>query len=216
MTAQLGARPMTEVQAKTATMKALVQEGEGSADVLHIRSVPRPVLLDDRVLIRVRAASVNALDWHSVHGGRLLTIAGKVMRQQDQPIRGVDFAGTIEAVGKDVTRFSVGDEVFGSSAATFAEYARARADRIAAKPANMTFEEAACFGVAGGTAYQGLLEVARLKPGQRVLVYGAGGGVGTFAVQIATALGAHVTAVTGPRNTASATEMSTVPVENAP
>lgn len=200
MTAQLGARPLTEVQANTATMKALVQEGEGSADVLHIRSVPRPVLLDDRVLIRVRAASVNALDWHSVHGGRLLTIAGKVMRQQDQPIRGVDFAGTIEAVGNDVTRFSVGDEVFGSSAATFAEYARARADRIAAKPANMTFEEAACFGVAGGTAYQGLLEVAGLKPGQRVLVYGAGGGVGTFAVQIAKALGAHVTAVTGPRN----------------
>ncbi len=200
MTAELRTRPMTDVQAETATMKALVQEGEGSADVLHIRNVPRPVLLDDRVLIRVRAASVNALDWHSVHGGKLLTLAGKVMRQKEEPIRGVDFAGTIEAVGKAVTRFRAGDEVFGSSAATFAEYARARESRIVAKPANMTFEDAATMGVAGCTAYMGLTEIAGLKPGQRVLVYGAGGGVGTFAVQIAKALGAHVTAVTGPRN----------------
>ncbi len=200
MSAGVRARPMADVRAETATMRALVQEGEGSADVLHIRSVPRPVLLDDRVLIRVRAASVNALDWHSVHGGRLLTIAGKVMRQKEEPIRGVDVAGTIEAVGKDVTRFRVGDEVFGSSIATFAEYARARVDRIAEKPASLTFEEAASIGVAGYTALQGLRDIAQVKPGQRVLVYGAGGGVGTFAVQIAKALGAHVTAVTGPRN----------------
>lgn len=200
MSAQVRARTMPAAQAETATMKAVVQEGEGSADVLHIRNVPRPVLLDDRVLIRVRAASVNALDWHSVHGGTLLTIAGKVMRQKEEPIRGVDVAGTIEAVGKDVTGFRVGDEVFGSAIATFAEYARARQDRIAIKPATMSFEEGASMGVAGYTALQGLRDIAGVKPGQRVLVYGAGGGVGTFAVQIAKALGAHVTAVTGPRN----------------
>ncbi len=192
--------PMADVQAETATMRALVQEGDGSADVLHIRSVPRPVLLDDRVLIRVRAASVNALDWHSVHGGTLLTLAGKVMRQKEEPIRGVDVAGTIEEVGKAVTRFRVGDEVFGSGVATFAEYVRAREDRIAIKPATMSFEEGASMGVAGFTALQGLRDIAGVKPGQRVLVYGGGGGVGTFAVQIAKALGAHVTAVTGPRN----------------
>ncbi len=200
MSAAVRDRPMADVQIETATMKALVQEGEGSADVLHIRNIPRPVLLDDRVLIRVRAASVNALDWHSVHGGRLLTIAGKVMRQKEQPIRGVDVAGTIEAIGKDVTQFRVGDEVFGSGIATFAQYVRAREDRITEKPASLTFEEAACMGVAGYTALQGLRDIAGVTPGQRVLVYGAGGGVGTFAVQIAKALGANVTAVTGPRN----------------
>ena len=200
MSAGVRDHPMADVQAETATMKALVQEGDGSADVLHIRSVPRPVLLDDRVMIRVRAASVNALDWHSVHGGRLLTIAGKVMRQKEEPIRGVDVAGTIEAVGKDVTGFQAGDEVFGSAIATFAEYARARQDRIAIKPTTMSFEEGASMGVAGYTALQGLRDIAGVRPGQRVLVYGAGGGVGTFAVQIAKALGAHVTAVTGPRN----------------
>jgi NADPH:quinone reductase-like Zn-dependent oxidoreductase len=200
MTADARTDPLTGTQPESASMRALVQEGHGSADVLHIRSVPRPVLLDDRVLVRVRAASVNALDWHSVHGGTLMRMASKVMRQKEQPIRGADFAGVIEAVGSAVTRFRIGDEVFGSSAATFAEYARARADKICAKPPIMTFEEAAPIGVAGGTAYQGLVEIAGLKAGDRVLVYGAGGGVGTFAVQIAKALGAHVTAVTGPRN----------------
>lgn len=200
MAADVHARALSEVHAQPDTMKALVQEGYGSADVLRIKDVPRPVLLDDRVLIRVRAASVNALDWHTVHGGAVMRVAGTVMRQKQEPVRGVDVAGTIEAVGKVVTRFRVGDEVFGSSIATFAEYARAREDRIAAKPANLTFEEAASVGVAGYTALQGLRDIAEVKPGQRVLVYGGGGGVGTFAVQIAKALGAHVTAVTGARN----------------
>lgn len=200
MAAEMTARPLVSMEAGTGTMKALVQEGSGSADVLHIRDVPRPDLLPDRVLLRVRAASVNALDWHSVHGGAILELASKVMRQKEQPVRGVDVAGTVEAVGSGVTKFRVGDEVFGAAVGSFAEYARAREDRVVPKPAALSFEEAACMGVAGPTALQGLRDIGGLKPGQRVLVYGAGGGVGTFAVQIATALGAHVTAVTGARN----------------
>jgi NADPH:quinone reductase-like Zn-dependent oxidoreductase len=200
MAAGTEAQSMTHAQEEVTTMKALVQEGYGSAGVLRVKDVARPELLDDRVIVRVRAAAVNALDWHTVHGGRLMRVAGTVMRMKQEPVRGVDLAGTVEAVGKDVTRFRVGDDVFGCAIATFAEYARAREDRIAAKPANLTFEEAGSIGVAGYTALQGLRDIAQVKPGQRVLVYGAGGGVGTYAVQIAKALGAQVTAVTGPRN----------------
>src|SRR5207244_320574 len=104
------------------TMKAIVQEGTGSADVLHLREVEKPALEDGRVLVRMRAASVNALDWHSVHGGLLLTVITKLMRQKDFPIRGVDLAGVVEAVGKDVTRLRPGDEVFGTGRGTFAEW----------------------------------------------------------------------------------------------
>jgi NADPH:quinone reductase-like Zn-dependent oxidoreductase len=182
----------------TGTMKALVQEGDGSADVLHLREIARPALTPDRVLVKVRAASVNALDWHSVHGGAILTIASKIMRSTEQPVRGVDVAGTVEAVGENVTAFKPGDEVFGNAPASFAEYSSGRTDQLAHKPANISFEQAAAVGVAGRTALQGLRDVAGVKPGQRVLVHGAGGGVGTFSVQIAKALGAHVTAVTGP------------------
>jgi NADPH:quinone reductase-like Zn-dependent oxidoreductase len=182
------------------TMKAVVQEGYGSADVLHLRDIPRPELTEGRVLVRMRAASVNALDWHTTHGGLLLEIIAKVMRQQDEPVRGVDFAGTVEAVGPGVTRFKPGDEVFGGAPAAFAEYVRAREDRLLLKPRTLPFEQAATLGVAGRTALQGLRDHAQVKPGQRVLIHGAGGGVGTFAVQIAKALGAHVTAVTGSRN----------------
>jgi NADPH:quinone reductase-like Zn-dependent oxidoreductase len=182
------------------TMKALVQEGYGSADVLHMRDIPRPELIEGTVLVRMRAASVNALDWHNTHGGLLLEIIGKIMRQKDEPVRGVDLAGTVEAVGPNVTRFKPGDEVFGGAPASFAEYVRAREDRLLLKPRDLPFEQAATINVAGRTALQGLRDHARVKPGQRVLIHGAGGGVGTFAVQIAKALGAHVTAVTGPRN----------------
>jgi NADPH:quinone reductase-like Zn-dependent oxidoreductase len=122
------------------------------------------------------------------------------MRQQDEPVRGVDLAGTVEAIGPNVTRFKPGDEVFGGAVATFAEYVRAREDRLLLKPRDLPFEQAATLNVAGHTALQGLRDHAQVKPGQRVLIHGAGGGVGTFAVQIAKALGAHVTAVTGPRN----------------
>ncbi len=182
------------------TMKALVQEGQGSADVLHVRDVVRPELAEGRVLVRMRAASVNALDWHTTHGGLLLDIISKLVRQTAQPIRGVDLAGTVLAVGPNVTRFKPGDEVFGSAPASFAEYVRAREDRLLPKPTGMSFEQAATLNVAGHTALQGLRDHAQVKPGQRVLIHGAGGGVGTFAVQIAKALGAQVTAVTGPRN----------------
>jgi NADPH:quinone reductase-like Zn-dependent oxidoreductase len=182
------------------TMKALVQEGYGSADVLHLRDIPRPELAEGRVLVHMRAASVNALDWHTTHGGLLLEIIAKIMRQQDEPVRGVDLAGTVEAAGPNVTRFKPGDEVFGGAPASFAEYVRAREDQLLLKPRNLPFEQAATLGVAGRTALQGLRDHAQVKPGQRVLIHGAGGGVGTFAVQIAKALGAHVTAVTGPRN----------------
>lgn len=182
------------------TMKALVQEGRGSADVLHLRDVPRPVLTEGRVLVRMRAASVNALDWHTTHGGLILEIASKIMRSQNEPVRGVDVAGTVMAVGPGVTRLKPGDDVFGGAIATFAEYVRAREDRVVLKPQDLPFEQAATIGVAGRTALQAVRDHAQVRPGQRVLVHGAGGGVGTFAVQIAKALGAHVTAVTGPRN----------------
>ena len=182
------------------TMKALVQEGTGSADVLHLREIERPAIADDRVLIRVRAASVNALDWHNVHGGRALTIIGKLMRQPNIPVRGVDVAGEIEAVGKNVTCLRPGDVVFGTGRSTFAEYATSTERVLVTKPPQLSFAQAACFGVAAVTALQGLRDKGQLKPGQRALVYGAGGGVGTFAVQIAKALGARVTAVTSTGN----------------
>lgn len=187
------------VQTKV-TMRAIVQEGYGSADALRLREIEKPALAEGRVLVRVRAASVNALDWHSVHGGFVIRAVSSLMRQKDEPVRGVDLAGVVEAVGANVTRFAPGDEVFGGAPAAFAEYALAREDRLALKPRNASFEQAAAVGVAGRTALQGLRDRAQVKPGQRVLVNGAGGGVGTFAVQIARALGAHVTAVTSTRN----------------
>jgi NADPH:quinone reductase-like Zn-dependent oxidoreductase len=181
-------------------MKAIVQEGSGSADVLHLREIDKPIVTEGHVLVRVRASSVNALDWHSVHGGKVIEAISKLMRQPDQPVRGVDVAGHVEAVGAGVTRFAPGDEVFGGAPAAFAEYALARESSLVLKPRNMSFEQAAAVGVAGRTALQGLRDQAQVKPGQRVLISGAGGGVGTFAVQIAKALGAHVTAVTSTRN----------------
>jgi NADPH:quinone reductase-like Zn-dependent oxidoreductase len=181
-------------------MKAIVQEGSGSADVLHVRDIAKPVVTEGHVLVRVRAASVNALDWHSVHGGRLIGAVSKLMRQPDQPVRGVDVAGRVEEVGAGVTQFAPGDEVFGNAPASFAEYALAKESGLAPKPRNASFEQAAAIGVAGRTALQGLRDHAKVTPGQRVLISGAGGGVGTFAVQIAKALGAHVTALTSTRN----------------
>jgi len=181
-------------------MKAIVQDGYGSADVLQLREIGKPVVTEGGVLVRVRAASVNALDWHSVHGGKMIRAVSALMRQPEQPVRGVDVAGHVEAVGASVTRFAPGDEVFGGAPAAFAEYALARESGLVVKPRNLSFEQASAVGVAGRTALQGLRDKAQVKPGQRVLICGAGGGVGTFAVQIAKTLGAHVTAVTSTRN----------------
>ena len=184
----------------TTNMRAIVQEGTGSADVLHVREIERPTLEDGRVLIRVRAASVNALDWHTVHGGFLLTVISKLMRQQAHPVRGVDVAGVVESVGHGTSEFGPGDEVFGLGRGTFAEYASCLPRGLVRKPAQLPWEQAAAVGVAAITALQGLRDKGELRPGQRVLIHGGGGGVGTFAVQIAKVLGAHVTAVTGPKN----------------
>ena len=179
-------------------MKAIVQDGYGSPDVLKLREIEKPVVGDDRVLVRVSAASVNAADWHLMR--RLPHLIGKLLRSSRSSVRGFDVAGPVEAVGKNVTRFKPGDEVFGTGIGTFAEYVTTSEDRLALKPHQLTFEQAAAIPVAGVTALQGLRDEAHVQPGQRVLIYGAGGGVGTFAVQIARSLGAHVTAVSSTRN----------------
>ena len=180
-------------------MRAIVQKGYGSPDVLELRDIERPAVADDGVLVRVHAASVNALDSHTVYMPRPARVFFGLPRPR-VAVRGVDIAGTVESVGRNVTRFKSGDAVFGVAPGAFAEYASTKADRLAAKSPRLTFKQAAALPVAGITALQGLRDKAGVQPGQRVLVHGAGGGVGTFAVQIAKALGAHVTAVTGPRN----------------
>ncbi|MGE5244681.1 MAG: NAD(P)-dependent alcohol dehydrogenase [Betaproteobacteria bacterium] len=182
-------------------MKALVQDGSGSADVLHLREIETPAVSDDRVLVKVRAASVNAADYHMVRGALIVRVIGKLLRQsQPNPIRGVDVAGVVEAVGKNVTSLRPGDEVFGLATGTWAEYATGTETSLLPKPARLSFVEAGAVGAAAVTALQGLRDHGQVRPGQRVLIYGAGGGVGTCAVQIAKALGAHVTAVTSTRN----------------
>ncbi len=179
-------------------MKAIVQNGYGSPDDLELREIEKPLVGDDGVLVRVCAASVNAADWHLLR--RLPHLVGRLMRQPRSDVRGFDVAGRVEAVGKNVTRIAPGDEVFGTGIGTFAEYAASFEKRLAPKPRNLTFEQAAAIPVAGFTALQGLRDAARVQPGQRVLIHGAGGGVGTLAVQIARALGAHVTAVSRTEN----------------
>jgi NADPH:quinone reductase-like Zn-dependent oxidoreductase len=182
-------------------MKALVQDGSGSADVLHLREIEAPAVTDDGVLVKVHAASVNAVDYHMVHGAMIVRVIGKLLRRsRPNPIRGVDVAGVVKAVGKNVTKLRPGDEVFGTGRSTWAEFATSTERSLLPKPARLSFVEAGAIGVAALTALQGLRDHGQLRPRQRVLIYGAGGGVGTFAVQIAKALGAHVTAVTGTRN----------------
>jgi len=182
-------------------MKALVQEGSGSADVLHLREIAAPTITDDRVLVKVYAASVNAADYHLVHGATIVRVIGKLLRQSTpSPIRGVDVAGVVEAVGKNVTELRPRDEVFGVGTGTWAEYATGTERSLVPKPARLSFVEAGAIGVGALTALQGLRDHGHVQRGHRVLIYGAGGGVGTFAVQIAKALEAHVTAVTSTRN----------------
>ena len=182
-------------------MKAVVYCEYGSPAVLRLEDVEKPVPADDQVLVRVRAASVNPLDWHFVRGTPYLLRLQAGLRKPRSIRLGVDFAGTVEAVGRDVTRFKPGDEVFGGRSGAFAQYVAVGADRaLALKPAGLSFEEAASLPIAGVTALQGLRDRGRLRAGQRVLVNGASGGVGTFAVQIAKALGADVTGVCSGRN----------------
>ncbi len=182
-------------------MKAIVRTKYGSPDVLALREIDRPDPNDNQVLVRVHAASVNPLDWHILRGKPFLVhLMGFGLLKPKQQILGADVAGRVEAVGKDVTKFSVGDEIFGSGTGGFAEYACLREDKLVLKPASLTFELAAAVPVAGLTALQGLRDQGRLASGQNVLINGASGGVGTFAVQIAKALGAHVTGVCSGRN----------------
>jgi len=188
-------------------MKALVRHRYGGPGVVRVEEVEQPELTDDRVLVRVHASSLNKADWHQLRGWprflRPVTRDG-VLRPKSA-LFGTDFAGVVEAVGKDVTDLAPGDEVFGGRSGAFAEYVSAV--NVVRKPSNVTFEEAATMGIAGLTALQGLRDHAELQPGERVLINGASGGVGTLAVQIAKSLGAHVTAVCSTRNVEQAREL---------
>ena len=177
-------------------MKAIVQDTYGSPDVLELREVDKPEIGDGEVLVRVHAAGVDRGVWHLMTGlPYLVRLFGYGLRAPKNPVRGREVAGIVEAVGKTVTRFQPGDEVFGIGEGSFAEYALAREDKLAPKPVNLTFEQAAVAAISGLTALQGLRDQGRIEPGQKVLIVGASGGVGTFAVQIAKAFGAHVTGV---------------------
>jgi NADPH:quinone reductase-like Zn-dependent oxidoreductase len=191
------------IQSKTAeaeTMKAIVHYQYGSPETLRLEEVDKPAVDDDRVLVRVRAASVNALDWHFMRGLPYLVRPSLGMRRPKNRLMGVDMAGHVEAVGKNVTQFHPGDEVFGARDGAFAEYVAAKEDKLVLKPANMTFEQAAAVPVAGCTALQAVRDKGKIQPGQRVLINGAGGGVGTFAVQLAKFFEADVTATTRARD----------------
>jgi NADPH:quinone reductase-like Zn-dependent oxidoreductase len=177
-------------------MKAIVQEKYGSADVLELGEIAPPAIGDGEVLVRVHAAGVDPGVWHLVTGlPYLVRVMGYGLRAPKARVPGMDVAGRVEAVGGGVTRFRAGDGVFGACHGSFAEHARAREDELAPKPANLTFEQAAAVPVSGLTALQGLRDQAGVRAGQRVLIIGAAGGVGSFAVQLAKAFGAEVTGV---------------------
>ena len=178
-------------------MRAIVQDSYGSADVLQSARIDRPDIADHEVLLQVHAAGVDRGTWHLMTGTPyLMRVIGFGFRRPKNRVPGVDVAGTVVAVGSAVTRFAVGDEVFGMSRGSFAEYAAAREDKLAHKPANASFEQAAVVGISGGTALQALT-AGQVRAGQRVLIIGASGGVGSFAVQLAKAFGAEVTGVCG-------------------
>lgn len=177
-------------------MKAIVQDSYGSADVLRLRDVATPVPGDDDVLIRVRAAGVDQGVWHLMTGLPYLTRAfGYGLKKPKNGIRGRDVAGVVEVTGKNIAGFRPGDEVYGTCEGSFAEYVCAQEARLAPKPANLSFAQAAAVPISAGTALQGLRDSGRLQSGQDVLVIGAAGGVGAYAVQLAKAFGAHVTGV---------------------
>ncbi|MFI8826560.1 NAD(P)-dependent alcohol dehydrogenase [Streptomyces sp. NPDC053431] len=181
-------------------MKAWVQDRYGSADVLEFREIDAPVPGEHEVLVRVHAASVNAADWHLMRGDPYVARLALGLRRPKARIRGRDFAGVVTAVGGGVSRFRPGDEVFGEADGAFAEYVCAAQDVVGRRPAGLSFGQAAAIPLAGNTALMGLRDLGRLRPGMKVLVNGASGGVGTFAVQIAKAYGAEVTGVCSTRN----------------
>jgi len=181
-------------------MQAIVYHRYGSPDVLEFQEIPKPTPAEDQVLIRVHAASVNPYDWHFLRGAPLPIRLFTGMRRPKFPRLGADVAGVVEAVGVKAAPFKPGDAVFGTAKGSFAEYACAAASQIAVKPQEISFEQAACLPIAGITALQGVRDKGKVQAGQTVLINGAAGGVGTFAVQIAKSLGARVTAVCSSRN----------------
>jgi NADPH:quinone reductase-like Zn-dependent oxidoreductase len=181
-------------------MKAIVQDRYGSADVLELKDIDNPMVGDDEALVRVRAASINVLDWRFMRGRPVIARIAFGLRRPRPVVRGRDVAGQVEAVGKGVEQFKPGDEVFGCCDGAFAEYVCASADSFVPKPANTTFEDAAATGVAALTALQGLRDIGGIESGQKVMIIGASGGVGTFALQIAKSFGAEVTGVCSTRN----------------
>ena len=186
-------------------MKAIIRSEYGGPEMLRMAELPRPLPGDDEVLVRVRAASVNAMDWRLLRGTPLpARLAAGGLRRPARTKLGHDFAGDVEAVGSNVTAFEAGDAVFGSGAGAFAEYVCARATQVAPKPGNATYAQAASVPVAAITALQALRDAGHAKSGQRVLLDGAAGGVGTFAIQIARTLGTTVTAVCSGANAAQA------------
>src|SRR3989440_6859197 len=195
------AQAQTPSQTAAPRMKAIVYHEFGSPDVLRLEEVDKPVPNDNQILVKVRALSVNPLDWHFMEGtpylGRLRAFG--LLKPKVERL-GVDYAGTVEAVGKNITEFKPGDEVYGNKFGAFAEYVVATDKAMVLKPASLSFEQAASLPVAALTALQALRDSGKLQPGQKVLINGASGGVGTFAVQIAKALGAEVTAVCSTRN----------------
>ncbi len=193
--------PAPALAARATPMKAIVRRCYGPPDVLTIDNVEKPVPADNQLLVKVHAVAVNPLDWHYIRGKPYLMRIETGLGTPKNPRLGVDFAGTVEAVGKDVTRFKPGDEVFGGKFGAFAEYLTIAEDgMVAAKPPNLTFEQAGSVDIAAVTALQALRDRGQIKPGQKVLINGASGGVGTFAVQIAKSFGAEVTGVCSTRN----------------
>jgi NADPH:quinone reductase-like Zn-dependent oxidoreductase len=193
--------PAPTVFDETELMKAIVYRCYGSPDVLEFKDVKKPTPADDEVLVKVVAASVNPLDWHFMRGTPYLLRLMSGLSAPNKTSLGVDFAGTVEAVGSNVKRFKPGDEVFGGGNGAFAEYITVAEDgALAMKPANVSFRQAASVPIAALTALQALRDTGKLEPGQKVLINGASGGVGTFAVQIAKSFGAEVTGVCSTRN----------------
>ena len=181
-------------------MQAVVQDTYGTAAVLQSREIPKPAIADNEVLVRVHAASIHVGDSILMSGTPYLMRMAAGLRRPKNPVPGTDVAGIVEAVGAAVTQLRPGDEVFGWCTGAFAEYASASEDHFALKPANLTFEQAAAIGVSATTALQLLRDDGKIRPGQKVLINGASGGVGTFAVQIAKAFGAEVTGVCSTKN----------------